>query len=117
MDRSLEEEADSFDRPSSETSIVVNQCAKYGDIRGYERLKDYYTKEKMQYFLVTFNHERDVDAAVKALRHKKKYDLSRPVSDMYDADGNCRPGGGIWFCDKIPRRKYVDVAFMRNGGK
>lgn len=51
---------------------MVNACAKYGDIRGYERLKDYYTKEKMQYYLVTFNHERDVDAAVKSLRHKKK---------------------------------------------
>lgn len=74
LDRSISGEANEPPpRPSSETSVVVNQCAKYGDIRGYERLKDYYTKEKMQYFLVTFNHERDVDAAVKALRHKKKY--------------------------------------------
>ena len=73
-------EADNLHRPSSETSVVVNQCAKYGDIRGYERLKDYYSKEKMQYFLVTFNHERDVDAAVKSLRHKKKSVSNHPFS-------------------------------------
>ena len=62
----------SINRPTWETREVVNACAKYGDIRGYERLKDYYTREKMEYLLVTFNHERDVDAAVKGLRHKKK---------------------------------------------
>lgn len=117
MDESHDEKAHNLDRPSSEISAVVSQCAKYGDIRGYERLKDYYTKEKMQYFLVTFNHERDVDAAVKALRHKKKYGLNHLSSRIHEADINCRSGGGIWFCDKIPRRKYVDVAFMRNGGK
>ena len=43
-------------------------------------MKDYYTRERMQYFLVTFNHERDVDAAVKALRHKKKYNPLRAFS-------------------------------------
>lgn len=41
----------------------------------------------------------------------------RSSNRMDVTDGDCRSGGGVWFCDKIPRRKYVDVAFIRNGGK